>query len=290
MLSGLLRTMRPHQWVKNFFVLVPLVFAQELFNLHASLRALGGFAIFCLVAGAVYILNDLVDVEADRAHPTKKNRPIASGKVTEGAARTALGVLILVALVGMYFLGWPFLGATTAYLALNLAYSFALKNIAYVDVLCIAAGFELRVIAGAFAAEVPASWYVLVVTFLFATFLGLGKRLHEIGHSGEGATRAALKKYDPRTVTALMAVTGVLTLGTYVAYTLDPHTHEMFGTRYLWVSTVFALYGFFRFVQLVRRKDDAESPTDAMLGDMLFLANLVLWAICIVVLIYFGWG
>lgn len=288
MFLGLLKTMRPHQWVKNLFVLVPLVFAQELFDVHASARALAGFFIFCLVAGAVYILNDLVDVEADRQHPTKKNRPIASGKVPESAARTALGALIVVSLVGMYFLGWPFLGATTAYLALNLAYSFALKKVAYVDVLCIAAGFELRVLAGAFAAEVPASWYVLVVTFVFATFLGLGKRLHEIGHSSEGATRKALRAYDPRTVTALMAITGVLTMVTYVAYTLDPHTIETFGTSYLWVSSPFALLGIGRFVMLVRRKDDADSPTDAMLRDVPFLATLVCWAVCIVALLYFG--
>jgi 4-hydroxybenzoate polyprenyltransferase len=288
MLPGLLRTMRPHQWVKNLFVLVPLVFAQELFDLHAALRALFGFAIFCLVAGSVYILNDLVDVEADRQHPTKKNRPIASGKVPESAAKTALGVLILVSLVGMYFLGWPFLGATTAYLVQNVAYSFALKKVAYLDVLLIAAGFELRVIAGAFAAEVPASWYVLVVTFVFATFLGLGKRLHELGHSEDGATRKALKAYDARTVTALMGVTGLLTVGTYVAYTLDAHTIETFGTEYLWITTGNTLFGMVRFVHLVRRKGDADSPTDAMLRDVPFLLNLVVWAIAIVAIIYFG--
>lgn len=288
MLPGLLRTMRPHQWVKNLFVLVPLVFAQELFDLHAALRALFGFAIFCLVAGSVYILNDLVDVEADRQHPTKKNRPIASGQVPESAAKTALGVLILVSLLGMYFLGWPFLGATTAYLVQNVAYSFALKKVAYLDVLLIAAGFELRVIAGAFAAEVPASWYVLLVTFVFATFLGLGKRLHELGHSEDGAARKALEAYDARTVTRLMGVTGLLTVITYVAYTLDPHTAETFGTEYLWITTVFTLFGMVRFVQLVRRKGDADSPTDAMLRDVPFLANLVCWAICIVVLLYFG--
>jgi len=280
--------MRPHQWVKNLFVLVPLVFAQELFETRVALRAVFGFAIFCLVAGAVYILNDLVDIAADRKHPTKKNRPLASGKVPEQPARSALGVLILVALGGMVFLGWPFLGATMAYLALNLAYSFALKKVAYLDVLCIAAGFELRVIAGAFAAEVPASWYVLVVTFLLALFLGLGKRLHEIGHSGEGETRAALRAYDAKVITALMALSGLATVATYAAYTVDAHTAEMFGTGNLWLSTVFVLVGFGRFLMLVRREDDADSPTDAMLRDVPFLATLGCWAVCVVALIYIG--
>lgn len=288
MLRGLIRTMRPHQWVKNLFVLVPLVFAQELFQVHAALRALFGFGIFCLVAGAVYILNDLVDVVADRKHPTKKNRPIASGQVPDQAARTALGVLILVAMGGMVFLGWPFLGATMAYLALNLAYSFALKKVAYLDVLCIAGGFELRVLAGAFAAEVPASGYVLVVTFLLATFLGLGKRLHEIGHSGEGETRTALKAYNAKVITALMALTGLATVATYAAYTIDAHTIEMFGTGKLWISTIFVLVGFGRFLMLVRREDDADSPTDAMLRDVPFIATLAGWVICVLALLYLG--
>lgn len=289
MALGLIRTMRPHQWVKNLFVVAPLVFAQELLNVHAALRSLAGFAVFSIVASAVYVLNDLSDVEADRNHPTKRLRPIASGAVSVPAARLLLAGLLALGGLGGMTLGPPFLGIIAAYFAKDIAYSFGLKKIAYLDVLFIALGFELRVLAGAFAAEVPASGYLLVVTFLFATFLGLGKRLHELGHAGDGtATRSALRAYDPRIVTGAMAVSGVLTLITYATYTVDPHTIEAFGTANLWVTTLNALFGFARFIFLVRRRDNAESPTDAMLRDWPFLLNLAAWAVEIVVLLYVG--
>src|SRR5687768_3137289 len=172
MVLGLIKTMRPHQWVKNLFVLAPLIFAHKLFDLPMALRVLVGFLSFSLLASAVYILNDLADVELDRAHPIKKNRPIPSGALPERTARIACIGLILVALGLGIGLNWAFAGAAFAYLAQNVAYSFGLKRIAYVDVLLIATGFELRVLAGAFAANVPASVYLLVVTFLLACFLG----------------------------------------------------------------------------------------------------------------------
>lgn len=296
MLSGLLRTMRPHQWVKNLVVLAPLVFARELFDVHSALRAAAGFALFCVLAGTVYVLNDLVDVAADREHPTKKDRPIASGRVTESQAKVALVVLAVVAIGGGMALGWPFLLAALGYLALNLAYSFKLKQIAYVDVLCITGGFELRVLGGSFAAQVPPSAYLLIVIFLAATFLGLGKRAHELAAMEErgnktgakkSATRAVLGAYDPRVLTPLLYTTGTATVITYVVYTLDPHTMEAFGTQWLVVTALFTLFGVLRFTHLVRRKADAESPTDAMLKDPAFLLNLLSWALCVLLVIYF---
>ena len=293
MLTGLLRTMRPHQWVKNLVVLAPLVFALELFHVGTLLRALAAFALFCVLAGAVYVLNDLVDVEADRQHPTKKHRPIASGRVSEGQAKVALGVLATIAIAGGLALGVPFLCAALGYLALNLAYSFKLKKIAYVDVLCITLGFELRVLGGSFAAEVPPSAYLLIVIFLGATFLALGKRAHELAameaHAGArtAATRAALGAYDLRVLMPLLYAMGTATLATYVVYTLDPDTIAAFGTEWLVVSAVFTALGIARFVHLVRRKADAESPTDAMLRDPIFLGNLGAWAICVLLTLYF---
>ena len=293
MLSGLLRTMRPHQWVKNLFVLAPLVFARELFEPAAALRAFAGFVAFCILAGSVYVLNDLVDVEADRVHPVKKNRPIASGRITVPQARGAFVVLVSLALGSALALGLPFFGAVAAYLVLQLLYSFRLKKVAYLDVLCIALGFELRVLAGSFAARVPASAYLLVVMFLLAAFLGLGKRAHELAalalRSGgaPGQTRAALRAYDLRTLTPLLYATGAATVLTYVVYTLDPRTVEQLGTQYLPLSALCTFFGVARFVHLVRRKADAESPTDAMLRDWPFLGNLGLWAAAVVAIVYF---
>lgn len=291
MVRGLVRTMRPQQWVKNLFVLAPVVYAQELFDLPKVLGALGGFACFCLLASSVYVLNDIVDVEADRAHPVKRNRPIASGEVGVGAAKVAMVVLAGLALTGGWLLSPLFLVAALAYVVNNVAYSFGLKRVAYLDVLSIAAGFELRVLAGAYAADVPPSAYLLVVTFLLATFLGLGKRMHELvqqERSGTSSSRKVLQQYSKSLVTVLLWITGGATVGAYIIYTLDPHTRAHFGTDFLVFTSVFALVGVLRFVHLVRNRPDAESPTEEMLRDPPFLITGVLGVIALLAIIYWG--
>lgn len=285
MLRALLRTMRPHQWVKNLFVVAPLIFAHELTNLAFALRALAAFGVFCVLSSSVYVLNDLVDVESDREHPKKKHRPIASGQLSIEAGRTAFVALLSIAIGCGALLGYEFLFAAMAYLILNLAYSFALKKVAYLDVVALAGCYELRVLAGAFAAGVPASAYLLVETFLLSSFLGLGKRAHELAHLGGGVTRAALRSYSPKILRALLAGTGLATVVTYTVYTLDPHTIAMFGTRYLVVTSAFMLVGVGRFVQLIQSAD-TESPTEAMLRDKLFVLTGILGAIVVVALIY----
>ena len=291
MIRGLLRTMRPHQWVKNLFVLAPVIwwmFADQRWAPTKVVLALAGFLCFSLLACAVYVLNDLVDVEADRGHPVKRHRPIASDQVSTRAARVAMAVLAIVALAGAWALGPFFLATLAGYLVNNIAYSFGLKRVAYLDVLSIAVGFELRVFAGGFAAQVEPSYYLLVVTFLLALFLGLGKRMHELVQqeaSGSAVSRKVLERYNKTVVTVLLTVTGVATVATYVVYTLDPHTRTQFGTDLLVISSAFTLFGVLRFVHLVRNRPDAESPTEEMLKDIPFLANLVLWGVAIVVII-----
>jgi len=286
---GLIRTMRPHQWVKNLFVLTPLVFAQELGELGPALRTLAAFGLFCLASSAVYILNDLADVEADRAHPVKRNRPLASGDVPTGVARGVGLVLAGAVLVGAACLGPWVVASIGGYLLLNLAYTFGLKRIAYVDVLSITAGFELRVLAGTFAAVVPPTTYLLVVTFLLATFLGFGKRMHELVQ-GENATkqRAVLSRYNRRTLLTLLYVTGLATVVTYVVYTLDPANRLTFGTDYLLLSAPMPLFGVLRFLHLVRSHPEVESPTEDMLRDAPFLANLALWGAVVLGLLYWS--
>ncbi len=284
-LLGLIKTMRPKQWVKNVVVLAPLIFAHQLLHVGIALRALAAFGLFCLLASAIYLLNDLVDVDADRAHPVKKARPIAARIVPERVAKVAFVGLVTIVAIGSFLLSpWTLL-TTMGYLALNLAYSFKLKRIAYVDVVCIALGFELRVLAGASAASVPPSIHLIVVMFLAAMFLGLGKRLHELAVVG-GEARSVLKSYDAGIVTGLLVGFGLATLVTYAMYTLDPSTIERFGTRYLVLSALPAALGMFRFVQLVRRKSHAESPTDAMLRDPLFLGSILVWVGAIMGILY----
>lgn len=286
-----LKTMRPHQWVKNLFVGAPLVFAKHLIDAHYVVRAALAVAAFCALSGAVYAFNDVRDVEADRAHPTKRHRPIAAGHLSERAALTLAAVLAAAGLATATALA-PWCGGFAAiYLAQNLAYSLRLKQVAFVDVLLIAAGFILRVAAGGAAIGIRPSTWLLVCTGLLAMFLGLGKRAHELAlarSSGKdvGATRAALAGYRPAAVQWSMVVLALATIGAYAAYTLDPHTVEFFGTRALVWSTPLGAVGIGRFAHLALRSRTAESPTDAMLRDPLFLANLVAWAIVIVATVY----
>ncbi len=287
MFVGLVRALRAHQWVKNLFVLAPLVFARELLNVPMALRASAAFVLFCLASSTVYILNDLADVESDRAHPVKRNRPIPSGLVPERVARRAAVVLGCVSVGAGFLVDVMFGVAVTSYLVLNLAYSSYLKRVAYVDVMCITAGFELRVLGGAYAAAVPASAYLIVVTFLLASFLGFGKRMHELVQGEKAVSqRSVLRQYNKKTLTVLLFITGLLTVGTYAVYTLDHHTRAMFGSDYLVGTTVFTAFGVLRFLHLVRNRPDAESPTDQMLRDWPFLANLGLWIVAVIATIY----
>jgi len=288
---ALLRTIRPHQWVKNVFVAAPLVFSHHLLDRAYLVREAIAVLAFCLLAGAVYAFNDVRDVEADRLHPTKCRRPIASGALAERTALIAAGVLAIVALTGCVVLS-PMLAVWAGlYLAQNLAYSVKLKHVAFLDVGLIASGFLLRVLAGAAAIDVPASGWLLACTGLLALFLGLGKRAHELAwadRSGKGttATRAALAGYRMRTVQIAMMVLAVATTGAYAAYTLDAHTVEMFHTERLVLSTPFVALGILRFIWLALWRPTDESPTEAMLRDPWFLLDLAAATATVLYIIY----
>ncbi len=299
MIRGLLKTLRPHQWVKNAFVLAPMFFHKDLFlatpqgswlNLHVCGQALAAAAIFCLLAGAVYTINDLVDVEADRIHPVKRHRPIASGEVPESAARTMAIVLVVVSLAAGYGLSPAFAAVALLYFVENIAYSFKLKKIAFVDVGMIALGFVLRVWAGGIATRVHVSFYMYACTLLLALFLGFGKRRHELALENAGRQRAALEAYTARSLDVALSVTGVATAGTYVAYTLDPATRAWFHSDSLWLTAPFVVVAMARFLVLVSgragRGLKAESPTQEMLRDVTFVLVLVLWCVVVVAIIY----
>jgi 4-hydroxybenzoate polyprenyltransferase len=274
---GMIREMRPHQWVKNAFVLAPVVFAKHLTAPTLIIKALGAFFIFCLLAGAVYTLNDLVDAPADRVHPVKRFRPIASGRVPVPVAKAMIVVLVLVALGGAAFGPWAFFAVALGYFAQNVAYSFVLKRVAYLDVGFIALGFVLRVLAGGYATRTPVSGYMIACTALLALFLGFGKRRHELASANAAKQRAALEAYSPRTLTIALAITGFASVANYLAYTLDAKTIEFFHTPWLWVTTIHPLFGVLRFLQLVVSRPKAESPTQEMLRDVPFVLNVVLW-------------
>lgn len=321
------RTMRPHQWVKNSFVLAPAVFAQLLLDRGVA-KAVGlAFVAFCLVSSAVYILNDIEDIEADRVHPVKRFRPIASGALSVARARL-LALTLLAVACGVAWLAVPsMLWILAAYLSLNFAYTFGIKHVAYLDVLCIALGFELRVLAGGMAAGVDPSPYLLGGTALLASFLGFGKRLHEVlatrslkhhaagqQRSGDQASaardrnadharsdeakkdetpggirrlvRRSLLGYRIPVLQVLLVVTAFGTLTLYAMYTVDPLTRSVFHSPWTPWTIVFPAFGMMRFVQLVHRRRDKESPTEAMLRDPKFLLNFVLWATMMLLFLY----
>ncbi|MCB9574860.1 MAG: decaprenyl-phosphate phosphoribosyltransferase [Kofleriaceae bacterium] len=286
-----MKTLRPHQWVKNLFVAAPLVFSKHLLDSAYVLRTAIAVAAFCALSGAVYAFNDLRDVEADRAHPTKRHRPIASGRLPERFALVLAIGLAVAALAAAAALHWKVAAIGAAYLTVNLAYSLGLKQLAFVDVGLIAAGFLLRVLAGAHAIAVPASRWLLVCTGLLSAFLGLGKRAHELAAASRAgrdaaATRAALAGYRAPAVRATMAVLAIATTAAYVLYTLDDHTVRSFGTRDLMWTAPFCAAGVGRFAWLALASRDDDSPTELMLRDWPFLANLVAWAATVLVIIY----
>jgi len=289
-IKALLQTLRPQQWVKNVFVGAALVFSRHLTDPAYALRTAAAFLAFCAVSGAVYTFNDVRDVEADRAHPRKRNRPIAAGRLSERAALIWAGVLAAAALGGCLVISWRLALIAGAYLLQNVLYSVKLKHVAFVDVALIASGFLLRVLAGAAAIAVPASGWLLLCTALVATFMGLGKRAHELAwaeRSGaQHETRAALAGYRMPVVRVAMLVLALVTCGAYIAYTVDEHTVGFFHTDKLAYSAPFVALGLVRFLGLALWWPKDESPTEAMFKDPWFLVNLVVATATVLYIIY----
>ncbi len=285
----ILRSMRPHQWVKNLFVLAPLVFAERALVTEDFLRAAAAFLLFSALSGCVYILNDVVDVEGDRLHPTKRNRPIASGRLPLPAAQLALSGILLGTVVASFIISTDFAAIGLAYFALNVGYSFSFKHVPFVDVLCIASGFILRILGGAVAVPVPVTVWILGATFFLALFLGLGKRKHELLEAGHkaGKQRRVLDRYELAHVRHAMWALGAATVATYTAYTLfGEHAGRLFHPSDLVWTIPCVLIGLWRFNQLTNRADEGRSPTDLMLSDKPFLLNLAAWAAIVGVVIY----
>jgi decaprenyl-phosphate phosphoribosyltransferase len=267
-----------------------LVFAQEAADARPVLRAAVAFVIFCLVSGAVYLLNDLVDAPSDRLHPVKRHRPIAAGRLTPRRAVIALVLLLAGSLAAAAALSLVLAGVVAAYYLLNVAYSFRFKHTPFLDVLTIAAGFILRLVGGAVAIDVPLSAWLAACTFLLAAFLALGKRKHELLALGtdKSPQRRVLERYDLDHVRPAMQGLAVATVGCYAAYTLLGSTHSGFSPRELVWTLPMVVFGLWRFHRLTERDEQGVSPTDLMMTDVPFIANLALWGLVVVTVIYLG--
>jgi 4-hydroxybenzoate polyprenyltransferase len=289
--GAIVRTVRPRQWVKNAFVVAPLVFSKHLTNPDAVVSAGLAVLIFCALSGAVYAFNDVRDAPADRAHPVKKLRPIAAGQLSERGALVLAGVLAASALALAAALSPTLLAIATGYLANNLLYTLALKRIAFVDVASIAVGFLLRVAAGATAIDVPMSPWLLACTGLLAALLGFGKRAHELAAAERStraatATREALAGYRLGTLRLVLLLLGVATTAAYALYTRDPRTLEYFRSGRLVYTVPFCVLGIGRFMALALASAGDDSPTDMILRDLPFLGIMLAWGATVVWVIY----
>ncbi|MCR9246194.1 MAG: decaprenyl-phosphate phosphoribosyltransferase [bacterium] len=294
--------MRPHQWVKNLLVLAPLLFASERqsneassFFDPASWQAAGlAFAAFCLAASSIYLLNDIVDREADANHPKKKNRPIASGRLGVGSAWILLGFVLtgcatLALLVPPPESGAPFILWPAGYLVLNVAYSFALKRLVVIDCMCIALGFQLRVMAGAAAIQVEASHWLLLCTFFFSLFLAFCKRYEEVGKKtqAEGLTRATMEDYSLAFLNMMIGPMAALSILSYALYTVSEQTVSRHGSDRLMYTVPIVVYGVFRYLFLVYRKSEGGDPARLLFRDVPLVLSGLLYGIAIVVLLRF---
>ncbi|HEX9186765.1 MAG TPA: decaprenyl-phosphate phosphoribosyltransferase [Vicinamibacteria bacterium] len=280
-------SLRPHQWTKNLVVLAPLAFSKHLFDPEAVALAAMAFAVFCGLSGAVYLVNDLADMERDRLHPLKRSRPLASGALPVPAARVSAALLFAAGLAAAWALGPGFLLCALGYLGLNLAYSFGLKDVVIVDVLAIAIGFVLRAVAGALAIQVVFSDWLLVCTILLALFLALAKRRHELTLLGDAAShRRSLAEYSPYLLDQMIAVVTASCLTAYAFYTLAPETIAKYRTDRLALTIPFVIYGIFRYLYLVHRREQGGSPSDVLLADRPLLAAVALWAAAVVLIVY----
>jgi 4-hydroxybenzoate polyprenyltransferase len=287
-LGLLLASLRPEQWTKNLFVFAGVLFGGRLTDVAALGRATAAFAIFCALSGVVYLLNDLVDREADLGHPLKRLRPIASGQLSAQTAAVAAAALAAIAIGASVMLSPAFALLAVIYVALLAAYSFVLKHLVIIDALTIAAGFVLRAAAGAVAVTVPISHWLLVCTTLLALFLVLSKRRHELTLLTDGAMthRPILNEYSPYLLDQMIAVVTASTLVAYSVYATSTETAERLHTTRLGLTIPFVLYGIFRYLYLVHQKRAGGSPADLLLTDRPLLACVGLWALTVALILY----
>jgi len=291
-MGPVLVSLRPHQWTKNLVLFAALAFSKHLFEAGPLVRAVVAFALFCGLSGAVYLLNDVADRERDRMHPLKRLRPVASGALSP---RTAVGLAALIGfgcLALSFTLGVPFAACAVLYLGLNLLYSFSLKEVVILDVLAISMGFVLRAVAGAVAIGVLISDWLLICTILLALFLTLSKRRHELTSlSGTAVShRPTLQEYSPYLLDQMIAVVTASCVTSYAFYTTAQETRDKFQTDRLAWTLPFVLYGIFRYLYLVHRKEQGGSPTDVLLTDRPLLVAVALWALTVVLILYTAKG
>ncbi len=288
MLLALFKTMRPKQWIKNVAIFAALVFDEKLFSTGYLLDTIAGFSLLCLVSGTVYIINDVVDVEKDRAHPKKKNRPIAAGELPVKVATATAIILPLVVIPLSFALNIAFGALMTLYLLMQLAYSFKLKHVAIIDVLTIAAGFVIRVAAGVVLVSVARfSPWLYVVTTLLSLLMGFGKRRQEwlMAKNGVKNTRAILEEYNLPFLDNVITIVATSTVMAYSLYTFS--APNLPPNHWMMLTIPFVIYGIFRYLYALHVLDSGGDPSEMLLEDRPLQITVVLWGFTAVGILYF---
>ena len=286
--AALIRLLRPYQWTKNGVVLLPLVFAQEMGNAQAVLRALAATGIFCLLSCAIYIFNDIRDREQDRQHPDKRNRPLASGAVSVSVAVVFCGILLVAGLVGAAGLGRRFMLTAGGYVVLMICYSLGLKRLLLIDVLSVAMGFVLRATGGAVAIDVRFSNWLVVCTLFLALFLALGKRRHELAvlNADAWAHRSVHEAYTIDFLDAMILLVAGGAMVCYTIYTCSQEVVSRVGTDKMYLTLPFVVYGLGRYLWLLRQGLDGGDPSMTLLRDYPLMLTVALWlAGCVAILL-----
>ncbi|HBC96553.1 MAG TPA: decaprenyl-phosphate phosphoribosyltransferase [Clostridium sp.] len=283
-MAAAVELMRPKQWIKNFFVFAAIIFSGNFLKLNLLKINVITFVLFCFTSSIIYILNDIVDIEKDKCHPSKRKRPLPSGRISKRTAVVLDIVLfILVVFFSCIFLNVKILSIYLIYIAVNIWYSFMLKNLVIIDVMTIAFGFVLRVASGSLATGVQVSPWLILCTVLLSLFLGLNKRKSEIIALKDKSTssRRILEKYSVRNIDKMLTIVNPSTLMAYCLYTFSSTQ-----SRTMMLTIPFVLYGIFRYEYLMDRENIGEKPEDVFGRDVPFLINILLWIIAVIIIIY----
>ena len=289
MILNYLKLVRVPQWIKNFFVFVPLLFSQHLFDKDYLFTSLAAFVVFCLASSLIYVINDIIDIEADKAHPTKKNRPLPAGMISKRSALIVAVVLTAVIVILLPQFNKEFLYFVTAFVLLNILYSFWFKHIVILDVFSIAAGFAIRVLAGAVVISVPISSWLILTTIFISLFLGVMKRHSElilVAESENAPSRKVLSQYSLNFADQMATVAAAGVIICYALYTVSERTVSAFGTESLIYTTPIVVYGIFRYMYLEYISNKGDNTTKIVFSDLQIILTVLIYTITTVLIIY----
>lgn len=283
-----LKLLRPKDWAKNLFLFIPLFFGREIFNIDKLVSVFYGFIAFSCIASSIYIINDYRDREDDRKHPVKCKRPLASGAVSPSAALVICGLLLLIGFAISWWLRDKFLFVVAIYFLINLAYSLGLKSIAILDIMILAIGFVLRIKGGSVISYVPLSEWIIIMVFLLAVFMAIGKRRDDVllKISSGADMRKSIKGYNLELLNVLLALVCAVIVVAYLMYTMSEETVQRMGTSRLYYTCIFVLAGIMRYLSIIYVTSDSGSPTKILYKDRFIQITLFLWIASFILILY----